>query len=150
VSQNEREMPALSAAEFVQQAAMSDMFEIQSSELATRRAEGEYAQFAALMDNHHQKTYSELGQLVKPHIDATPTPPKLDEEHQKMLDKLNLLYGVAFAQEYRLQQINAHAAAVILFERFSMNGDDGELKAWATKVLASLREHLKMAQLLKS
>jgi putative membrane protein len=43
-------------------------------------------------------------------------------------------------------QVSAHKDAVSLFERYSKDGDNADLKAFAGKYLPHLQEHLKMAQ----
>jgi len=43
-------------------------------------------------------------------------------------------------------QVSAHKDAVSLFERYSKESDNAELKAFAAKTLPYLQMHLKMAQ----
>ena len=43
-------------------------------------------------------------------------------------------------------QVSAHKEAVSLFERYAKDGDNPELKSFASKTLPHLQEHLKMAQ----
>ena len=43
-------------------------------------------------------------------------------------------------------QVSAHKDAVSLFERYSKDGDNPDLKAFASKTLPALKEHLQMAQ----
>src|SRR2546427_13224494 len=49
-----------STADFVKEAAVGDMFEIQSSQLAAERADGPTKAFASQMITDHQKTSNEL------------------------------------------------------------------------------------------
>lgn len=130
--------------DFVTEAAISDMFEIQSSKLAEGRTTGPTKQFAEKMVADHTKTTSELKPLAeKAH--ANP-PAALDDSHKQMLDKLAGLKGDDFAKQYHEDQDKGHKEAVSLFDRYSKGGDNAELKAWAGKTLPTLQDHLKMAQ----
>lgn len=138
-----------STSDFVQQAAISDMFEIQSSELAAKRTEGKTKEFAERMVKAHNKTTDELKGLVQgKKVDAT-LPTKMDDAHQQMLDKLQGLKGGEFARQYREDQVEAHENAVSLFRRYAEGGDNATLKDWAGKTLPTLEKHLEMAQQLK-
>ena len=129
--------------DFVTEAAISDMFEIQSSKLAEARTTGPTKTFAEKMITDHTKTTSELKPLaMKAHIDP---PSTLDDSHKKMLDKLDGLKGDDFAKQYHEDQDKGHKEAVSLFERYSKGGENAEIKAWAGMTLPKLQEHLKMA-----
>ena len=130
--------------DFVHEAAISDMFEIQSSKLAEGRTDGPTKAFAEKMVRDHTKTTDELKPLaMKAHIDP---PASMDESHKKMLDKLEGLKGADFAKQYHEDQDSGHKDAVSLCQRYSMGGEDADLKAWAGKTLPTLEEHLQMAQ----
>jgi putative membrane protein len=129
-----------STADFVKEAAVSDMFEIQSSQLATERADGPIKAFASQMITDHQKTSNELKALTHE------IPTALDSSHQKMIDKLVGLSVADFTKQYRSDQVSAHKDAVSLFRRYVKGGDDAALKDWAGKTLPGLERHLEMAQ----
>ncbi len=145
-------MPAsaeqITAAAFVQQAAISDMFEKESSELAAIRSDLPTRRFAATMNTDHQKSSSELFMAVKPHFDTTPIPPRMDAEHQQMIVQLQKLYGAAFTTKYHADQVAAHEAAVKFFNAYAQTGSNIKLKAFAVKMLPTLRAHLRMARAL--
>ena len=141
---------APSAQEFVNKVAISDMFEIQSSQLAlSKQADADTKPFAEKMVQDHQKTSSELKGLVEGSMVKLTLPTSLDAEHQKMLNELNAKSGKDFDQTYDQIQVKAHREAVALFEAFSKSGEDSELKTWAGKTLPHLKEHLSMAEKLK-
>ena len=80
---------APSAQDFVNKVAISDMFEIQSSQLAlSKQADADTKPFAEKMVQDHQKTSSELKALVEGSKVKVTLPTSLDSEHQKMLDEL--------------------------------------------------------------
>jgi putative membrane protein len=135
-----------STADFVKEAAISDMFEIQSSQLAAQRANEPTKAFASQMITDHQKTSDELKSTVQTgKADAT-VPLDLDSSHQKMLDKLKGLNGADFTKQIDKDQVSAHKDAVSLFRRYAKGGDDAALKDWAEKTLPDLERHLEMAQ----
>lgn len=135
-----------STQDFVTEAAVSDMFEIQSSELALQRGDEPTKAFANQMITAHQKTTTELkGLLASANIQVTP-PAALDSSHQEKLDDLKKLQGSEFNVQYHEDQVDAHEAAVSLFARYAEEGDNPALKAWAGKTLPELKHHLEMAE----
>jgi putative membrane protein len=129
-----------STADFVKEAAVGDMFEIQASQLAAERADGPTKAFASQMITDHQKTSNELKAMVQD------IPTALDSSRQKMLDKLVGLNGADFTKQYQSDQVSAHKDAVSLFQRYAKGGDNAALKDWAAKMLPDLEQHLQMAQ----
>jgi putative membrane protein len=142
--------PAPSAQGFVDKVAISDMFEIQSSQLAlSKQPDKDTKPFAQKMVADHQKTSKELKSLVDGGKVKATLPSALDAEHQKMLDDLKAKSGKDFDQSYDQIQVKAHQDAVALFSAYAKGGDDPELKKWAAKTLPHLERHLTMAQKLK-
>ena len=136
-----------STQEFVTKVAVSDMFEIQSSKVASQKGNANVKAFAERMIKDHTKTSEELKGMAGKAKAKLPT--ALDAEHQKKLDQLQKLTGEQFNTAYASLQVQAHEEAVKLFEAYSSGGDDAELKAWAAKTLPALKEHLQHARKLK-
>jgi putative membrane protein len=136
---------APSTADFVKQAALSDMTEIASSKLAQERGDADAKAFAAQMITEHTKTSNELKALVTSGLKAE-VPASLDEAHQKKIDKLKDAKNEDFTSDYASMQVSAHKDAVSLFERYAKGGEDPKLKEWAGKTLPHLQHHLEMAQ----
>jgi putative membrane protein len=129
--------------DFVKEVAISDMFEIQSSQLAAEKATKPATKtFAAQMITDHQKTSSELKGMAA----GNQIPSALDSGHQSKLDKLKGLSGDDFTKQYDSMQVSAHKDAVSLFERYAKGGDNAQIKAWAGRTLPALQHHLDMAQ----
>jgi putative membrane protein len=135
-----------STADFVKQAAISDMFEIQSSQIAQERGNAVEKTFAATMIKDHQKTSDELKSMVSSGDLKAELPTALDSSHQSKIDKLKSLKGAEFSSRYDVDQVSGHKDAVSLFERYSKNGDNQKLREWAGRTLPVLRHHLEMAQ----
>ena len=141
---------AQSAQDFVNKVAISDMFEIQSSQRAlSKQADEDTKPFAQKMVQDHQKTSSELKAVVEGSMVKLTLPATMDSEHQKMLIDLQAKDGKDFYRTYDQIQLNALQDAVALFESYSKNGDNPELKSWAVATLPHLKEHLSLAQKLK-
>jgi putative membrane protein len=135
---------APSTEDFVKTAAMSDMFEIESSKVAQQKADESSKKFGLQMIADHTKTTMELKALASKAGVELPT--ALDSSHQSKIDKLSGLMGVDFDREYDAMQVEAHEDAVSLFERYAEGGDNAELKAWAGQTLPNLTHHLEMAK----
>lgn len=147
-SQSSQNAP--STADFVKDAAISDMFEIQSSELALRKHARPDRRFAARMVHDHEQTSAQLKRLVRRDRINAQIPTKLDDEHQKMLDQLRGESGQQFDKDYDQMQQQGHEQAVSLFKDYSQSGDNQALKRWAARTLPKLEDHLSMAQKLPS
>ncbi len=133
----------ISPAGFVRQAALSDMYETESSELAAVKGDGPTRALAAMLNADHQKTSSQLGTIVKGHAQDLPLPPRLDASHQKLINVLKSLDGPAFSKLFLQQQRQIHQEAITLFEDYQANGTNVELREWASQTVPKLREHLR-------
>lgn len=137
---------APSTADFVKEAAVSDMFEIGSSRLAEQKGNEPAKTFASEMVKDHSKTSSELKSLVGSGKVKATLPADMDQTHKDMLAKLQRLSGKDFVQQYDSDQVSAHKTAVDLFKRYANGGDNPALKKWAAQTLPTLEHHLQMAQ----
>lgn len=138
---------------FIQQAAASDMFELQSSRLAMERSQNQQLRdFAQEMAKDHAKTTSELRDLMQrqPALRGIRMPEGLDQQRQRWLDQLKNASGADFDALFSQQQMQAHLLAVDLFRNYSQAGDDPQLKQWASATLPTLQQHLQKVQALRS
>jgi putative membrane protein len=133
---------APTTADFVKEAALSDMTEIATSKLAQERGDADAKTFAGQMITDHTKTSEELKALVGGGVKAE-MPSALDDAHQKMVDKLKAAKAEDFTADYASMQVSAHKDAVSLFERYAKGGEDPKLKDWAGKTLPHLQHHLR-------
>jgi putative membrane protein len=137
--------------DFVKKVAISDMFEVQSGQLASEKAQiADVKSFGKEMTDDHTETSDDLKDLIDDEKIKVELPTKLDEEHQANLDKLKGLSGVQFDKEYVRMQIDAHQKAVTLFEAYTAAGENDDMKDWAEDTLPTLKEHLNDAQNLKA
>jgi putative membrane protein len=131
--------------DFIKEAAMSDMLEIEAAKIAQQKGDAEEKKFAAQMITDHTKTSSELKGMVSGDMKVA-LPTGLDDASQKKLDKLKDAKPEDFAGQYDPMQVSAHKDATSLFERYAKGGNDSKLKDWAGKTLPALQHHLEMAQ----
>ena len=140
-----------STQDFVTEAAMGDMLEIETGKLAQQQAsDPKIKQFANQLVTDHQKTTDELKALVESGKVKVTLPTAMDRSHQGKLDKLKGLNGANFDNEFDDMQRSAHKDATSLFERYAKGGENNDLKTFASKHLPTLQHHLKMAEDLKS
>lgn len=127
-------------ATFTTMAAVGDLFEIQSSQLALERSQnGDVQAFAQQMIEDHGAASQSLTQAAAE--EGWEAPSELDERHQAMLESLASQEGQAFDSAYIDAQVQAHDQAVALFEGYAANGPDGALKNHAVQSLPTLQQH---------
>jgi putative membrane protein len=131
--------------DFIKEAAMSDMLEIDAAKIAQQKGDSQEKTFAGEMITDHTKTSTELKGLVSGGMKSA-IPSSLNDSSQKKLNKLRDTKPEDFASEYDPMQVSAHKDAVSLFDRYAKGGDDPKLKDWAGKTLPTLQHHLEMAQ----
>lgn len=141
--------PATTAGGFVTRAAMSDMFEIESSRLALERSQSPaiktYAQ--RMIDEHTRMSNEMLATVAQAGLPATP-PRVLDAERTELLRELRESSPADFDGKYLDQQTESHENARNLFRDFSNNGDNDQLKQLAARGLPMIENHLQTVQAL--
>jgi putative membrane protein len=71
---------------------------------------------------------------------------EMDKEHAAAMNKLSSLSGTQFDKEFIRAAVKDHEKAVKAFEKESTKADDADVRAFATKTLPTLQEHLQMAR----
>jgi putative membrane protein len=136
-----------STVDFIQKAAMSDMYEVQAGKLAAEKGQADVVkQFGQQMVDAHTKTTEELIGIVKSKNIKVDLPTKLDATHQKLIDDLTSASAQDFDKTYANQQVDAHQEAVDLFKRYASSGDNADVKQFAEKTLPTIEHHLNEAK----
>jgi putative membrane protein len=131
---------------YVSMAAASDLFEIQSSQLALARAQNQdVRQFAQMLITHHTQTTEALKAAAAASGVSAPGPILLPMQRQ-MLDELRGASAASFDQVYMRQQVPAHQMALTLHQNYAARGDAMPLRAAATAAVPVVRQHLIRAQ----
>ena len=131
---------------YVELAASSDMFEIQSSQIALSRARTpEMRSFAEMMVGDHSNTSQQL-MAAATASGLPPMTPRLLPMHAQMLARLQARSGADFDVEYGRQQLMAHQQAVALHSNYAARGDTPALRAVASAAVPIVTRHLAMVR----
>jgi len=130
---------------FIMDAAMGGLQEVELGRMATQQgASDAVKQFGQRMVDDHSKANQELMSIAQGKGITLPT--EMDEKHKKDVTKLSSLTGADFDREYGKMMLSDHRKDVSEFEKQSTRGTDADLKAFASKTLPTLKEHLQMAE----
>lgn len=139
-----------SAPDFVRLAAESDMFEIQSSQMAVERAQNaEVKEFARMMIEAHNKTTADLKAAIQASGQAITPPTQPSEEIADELNDLRETAAGDFDKAYIDEQVEAHQEALNLMQRYAGDGDVPELQAFAAATAPAIQQHLDRAKALQ-
>ncbi|HZG45253.1 MAG TPA: DUF4142 domain-containing protein [Allosphingosinicella sp.] len=145
-----RDMTPRTARPYVMMAGASDLFEIQSSQMAVQRASRpEVRQYAQMLIQHHQMTSQQVMGAARA-SGLNPPPPRLLPMQQRMLEQLRRAPAGAFDRTYVMQQIPAHEMALGLHRTYAAGGDRQPLRTVAGNAVPLVTQHLNDAQRLSS
>ena len=130
---------------FVKHAAKGGLAEVELGQLAADHASSEEVKkFGQRMVTDHGKANDELKSLAQQKNITLPT--EIDAADKALHDRLSKLSGAAFDRAYMQHMLADHRKDVNEFKHESTAGKDPDVKAWASKTLPTLEEHLKQAQ----
>jgi putative membrane protein len=131
---------------YVGMAAASDMFEIQSSQLARTRAQSPAVRdFAQMMIDHHTQTTAQLTAAARS-AGVTPPMPALLPMQARMMSDLQAASAADFDRVYTGQQVQAHEMALALHGNYARNGDTAALRTVANATTPIIQQHLDRAR----
>jgi putative membrane protein len=137
------------APNFVNLAAASDMFEIQSSKVALQRSTNpDVKRFAQMMIDAHTKTTATLKGLIAGQDGLSP-PTALPSDLQSKLDALGSVSGADFDKTYLDDQVDGHQSALNVMQRYAKDGDQEPLKQFAASTAPTVQKHLDKAKALR-
>lgn len=135
------------APDFVQKAAASDMFEIQSSRLALKRSSNpDVKTFARMMIRDHTQSTAALKAAIAESGQSLELPAALPDDKQSALSDLSNAAPADFDKMFMDDQVSGHQAALDLMSRYANDGDVPALKAFAAKVGPVVEHHLNRAK----
>ena len=127
--------------QFVMHAAEGGQAEVALAKLAQQKASNaEVKSFAERLERDHSQANDELKSL------ASQKQITLAEKPSAAAAKLEKLSGAAFDKAYITAMVSDHQKDVRAFERQAEHGADAEIKAFASKTLPTLKEHLQQAE----
>lgn len=135
----------LTAEAYVRNAAASDLFEIQSSQLALQRSQDPAVRrFAETMIAHHTDTTRRLTEAARA-ANMTPPAPMLTAEQTRMMQDLTRASAADFDRTYMTQQEAAHRVAWSIHAGYARDGQSAPLRAVAANAVPIVEGHHHMA-----
>lgn len=127
--------------DFVEDASAKGVAEVEAGKLALEKGTAaDVKTFADMMVKDHTAANQKLKALAdKKNIDVSDDAELLDKAKAMILE---LRSAKSFDQAYANNQVKAHEATIEIFEDEIKNGEDAELKAFATETLPKLKAHL--------
>ena len=133
--------------DFMVDAAIGGMEEVELGHIAAQKGMSDAVkQFGQRMVDDHSKANTELMTLAQSKGVTLPT--TLDEKHREQVNKLSAMSGAEFDRAYSKLMLSDHKKDVAEFEKQSTRATDPDLKAFASRTLPTLQEHLQLAQTL--
>ena len=132
---------------WIMETAMGGLKEVELGRIAAQQGTSDaIKQYGQRMVDDHTKANAELMALATSKGMTLPT--ELDEKTRADVTKLTAMTGASFDRAYARMMVNDHRKKVDNFEKQSQRGRDPDLKAFATKTLPTVQEHLQMARAL--
>lgn len=130
---------------FITEAAHGGHAEVELGKLAQKNGENAAVKaFGQRMVEDHGKANKELAAIAGDlGVKAPAEPSAKQKADAKRLAKLQ---GAQFDREYGQLMVKDHEKTIALFEKEAQGGEAEALKAFASKTLPTLQEHLKMAR----
>jgi putative membrane protein len=130
---------------FVTDTYADGLAEISMAEMAqTKTANADVKAFAAKIIADHTKANADLKGIADAKNVAVATSPSMTAQAKGKL--LDVRSGDSFDKAYAADMVSDHKKDIEAFEKEANNAQDPDVKAFATKVLPTLKEHLSMAE----
>jgi len=130
---------------FVQNAAVGDLYEIASSELALERTSSpEVREWAKQMIDDHMTSAHQLSAAMEMNETrgVAPIPTELDTRRRKMYEHLESAPADKFDAAYLDQQLMAHQETLTLLRTYGTEGDNPQLRSFALGAAPVIARHL--------
>ncbi len=130
---------------FVDFAAQTDMTEAHLGQLAQDQASAQAVKdFGQMLVTDHTDDYNKLTAAA---TKAGATVPKgIDAAHNKMIAPFEKAKGAAFDRRFERDMVAGHTKAIAEYKREETDGQNADMKAYATAALPVLEKHLQAAK----
>lgn len=136
--------------DFVNKAAASDKFEIETSRLAAASASSAAVKsFAQMMIKAHTDSSAKLKSTVADNASGVAIDDTLNGEQQAKLDELKAKKGADFDSAYIAAQVAGHEQTLTELKNYASSGDSDALKSFAQDLVPIVTQHLSEAKALK-
>jgi putative membrane protein len=140
------DMTPTAAQPYVKMAGASDLYEIQSSQIALRKSQrADVRQYASMLIQHHQMTSQQVMAAARA-AGHTPPPPMLMPMQRQMIAQLNAASPAEFDSLFASQQVTAHEMALNLHSSYAQGGDTPQLRSVAQTAVPIITQHLEQAR----
>jgi putative membrane protein len=130
---------------FAKEANQINLEEIQVGKLAQQRSvNAAIKKFGERLAQDHAKMNEELVALARKK--GVILSKDFDAATQETVDRFMKLSGAEFDRAFSKAMVSGHEKAIEKFQAEAKTGRDADVKAWAEKRVATLREHLEMAR----
>ncbi len=140
-------MPTTASA-YMEMAHSSDMFEVESSQMALQMSRSEPVRaFAQMMVSDHTRMMNEMMTMaggMGMNMGSMPMMPK----HAAMLQRLRAASAADFDMMYKREQMMAHEEALMMHRAYAARGDNPTLKAMAARAAPMIQMHMSRARAL--
>jgi putative membrane protein len=134
-----------SDSKFVKDASEGGLAEVELGKLAQQKGHSQSVKdFGNRMVADHGKANDELRSLASEKRLSVSTSLGVKDKALKL--KLDALSGEAFDKAYMSAMVKDHKTDIAEFQKEADNGSDPSVKAFASKTLPTLKEHLAMAE----
>ena len=131
--------------QFIREAAMGDMVEVQMGQLGERMATSpEVKEFARRMQQDHSAHLEKVRGLAAAHNVALPA--ELDRKHHNDVEKFSKMKGAEFDRQYMNHMVKDHQEDIQKYEKAQQQPVSPDAKALISETLPVLKEHHAMAQ----
>ena len=131
--------------DFVREAALAGMMEVQLGKTAQdRAAKPQVKEFGRHMQTDHSKANEELKKIAAKK--GLKLPMALEGKPKATFDKLAKLKGDEFDREYMNAMVDDHKQDIEKFQQESDKGKDPDVKKFAQDHLPILKKHLALAE----
>lgn len=136
----------MQAQPYVMAAGKSDLYEINSSQIAVQKSQNPAVKrYAQMLITHHQKTTAATMAAAKK-AGLNPPPPALDAGATASISELRSASPADFDRIYLAQQVPAHQAALDLHKSYGAGGDQPALRTSAKTAVPIVQQHLTAAE----
>jgi len=130
---------------FARKAAQDGMAEVKMGQLAQEKGQSDAVKdFGKRMVDDHTKTNDELKSTVGQ--ENLRLPNNLSAHDQATYDRLSKLSGAEFDKAYARDMVMDHKKDIAEFKQEANNGQDPQIKNFASQTLPVLQDHLKQAE----
>ena len=131
--------------QFIDTAAQIDMTEAHIGQMAQDQGGTQGVKdFGQMLVTDHTADYNTLTAAA---TKAGATVPKgIDKEHDRMIAPLEKLKAAAFDRKFVHAMVAGHEKAIAEYQREAKDGQNADIKAYATAALPTLQKHLQTAR----